>query len=69
MFFGVFRAANFIVAGCGGALRFEGGHIRALFSDPVSNYGADFSNSLCSKGGADLARISFDKALVMVGLL
>ncbi|KAL4341053.1 hypothetical protein GQ457_08G002300 [Hibiscus cannabinus] len=38
MFFGVF-----------GALRFEGGYIRALFSGPVSNYDAAFTTLFAVK--------------------
>ncbi|KAK8535774.1 hypothetical protein V6N13_015294 [Hibiscus sabdariffa] len=32
-----------------GALRFEGGHIRALFSGPVLNYGANFATLFAVK--------------------
>ncbi|KAL4351584.1 hypothetical protein GQ457_06G004080 [Hibiscus cannabinus] len=68
MFFGVFGAANFNRAGCGGALRLEGGYIRALFSGPVSNYGADFATLIAVKVALEVlleAKWSEDAGLVL----
>ncbi|KAK8588938.1 hypothetical protein V6N12_023348 [Hibiscus sabdariffa] len=67
-FFGVFGVAKSNGAGCGGALRFEGGHIRALFSGPVLNYGADFVTLFAVKVALEVlleAKWSEDVVLVM----
>ncbi|KAK9030039.1 hypothetical protein V6N11_031477 [Hibiscus sabdariffa] len=68
MIFGVFGAANFNGVGCDGALCVEGGHIRALFSGPVSNYGADFATLFAVKVALEVfleAKWSEDVVLVM----
>ncbi|KAK8685373.1 hypothetical protein V6N13_041376 [Hibiscus sabdariffa] len=49
MIFGLFGVANFNGVGCGGALCFEEGHIRALFFGLVSNYGAYFTTLIVIK--------------------